>query len=51
MTLEQLPGVLARMRGEDVPDEEVDPVDAQFDGYQVVEGDADEDAWGQTGRD
>ena len=52
VTNEQLPSVLARMRGEDVPDEAADPVDAQFDGYPVVEtDDGDEDAWGLTGRD
>ena len=39
------------MRGEDVPDDVADPVDAQFDGYPVVESDGDEDAWGLTGRD
>jgi S-DNA-T family DNA segregation ATPase FtsK/SpoIIIE len=51
VTNEQLPGVLARMRGEDVQDDASDPVDGQFDGYPVVEDDGDEDAWGLTGRD
>ena len=51
VTNEQLPSVLARMRGEDVPDEAVDPVDAQFDGYPVVDAEGDEDAWGMTGRE
>jgi len=50
VTNEQLPGVLARMRGDDVPDAS-DPVDAQFEGYPVVESDGDEDAWGLTGRE
>ncbi len=48
VTAEQLPGVLARLRGEDVP---ADPVEAQFEGYPVEEADGDEDAWGLTGRD
>ncbi|MFE7846407.1 DNA translocase FtsK 4TM domain-containing protein [Microbacterium sp. NPDC057407] len=60
VTPDQLPAVLARLRGEDVPDAApapaadpygADAVDAQFDGYPVVEGDGDEDAWGLTGRD
>ncbi|MCR2815945.1 DNA translocase FtsK [Microbacterium jiangjiandongii] len=50
VTAEQLPGVLARLRGEDVPEEE-DPVEEQFAGYEVVEESSDdEDAWGLTGR-
>jgi len=64
---DQLPEVLARLRGEDVPaaapaashsdasgsaDMYVsDPVDRQFDGLPVVEAEGDEDAWGLTGRD
>lgn len=52
VTAEQLPGVLARLRGEDVPDEpERDPVEAQFDGVPVVDDDGDEDAWSLTGRE
>lgn len=62
VTVEQLPGVLARLRGDDVPDEApaapagdpygTDAVASQFDGYPVVDGDeGSEDAWGLTGRD
>ncbi|MGN8554041.1 UNVERIFIED_CONTAM: DNA translocase FtsK [Microbacterium sp. SLM126] len=57
---DQLPAVLARLRGQDVPDAPApasdpygaDAVDAQYGGYPVVEGDeGSEDAWGLTGRD
>ena len=67
VTAEQLPGVLATLRGEDPPKPaaapaaavapaSVDPygasaVDDQFAGYEVVEDRSDEDAWGLTGRD
>ncbi|MFT4229944.1 MAG: DNA translocase FtsK 4TM domain-containing protein [Microbacterium sp.] len=60
VTAEQLPGVLARLRGEDVPTRASadpaepyagDPVERQFDGYPVEDADGDEDAWGLTGRD
>jgi S-DNA-T family DNA segregation ATPase FtsK/SpoIIIE len=52
VTAEQLPEVLARLRGDEPPaTASADPVDAQFDGYPVVESDGDEDAWGLTGRD
>jgi S-DNA-T family DNA segregation ATPase FtsK/SpoIIIE len=65
VTVEQLPTVLARLRGQDVPVEAPaapppvaedpygsDAVGAQYDGYPVVDGDeGSEDAWGLTGRD
>ncbi|GAA3622319.1 DNA translocase FtsK [Microbacterium awajiense] len=60
VTAEQLPGVLAKLRGEDVPPQpsaapadpySADPVEAQFADRPVVEADGDEDAWGLTGRD
>ena len=58
VTAEQLPDVLARLRGEDSPGAASedpygpDAVDSQFAGYEVVDGDdGSEDAWGLTGRD
>ncbi|MGF2948290.1 FtsK/SpoIIIE family DNA translocase [Microbacterium alcoholitolerans] len=63
VTSEQLPSVIAKLRGDDVPAPaatasapaaaEVDPVEQQFQGLPVVESDddGDEDAWGLTGRD
>ncbi|KAA9111033.1 FtsK/SpoIIIE family DNA translocase [Microbacterium rhizomatis] len=64
VTVEQLPEVLARLRGDVSPAPSAsaapsaasdsygaDPVDAQYQGYPVVEAESDEDAWGLTGRD
>ncbi|GEP48192.1 DNA translocase FtsK [Microbacterium saccharophilum] len=61
VTPDELPAVLARLRGDDPPASAAAPatdpygpdaVDAQFHGYTVVEEDGgDEDAWGLTGRD
>ncbi|QIG38114.1 DNA translocase FtsK [Microbacterium sp. 4R-513] len=64
VTAEQLPGVLARLRGDEPAasaaasaddasprDYGSDAVESQYEGYPVVESDGDEDAWGLTGRD
>jgi S-DNA-T family DNA segregation ATPase FtsK/SpoIIIE len=53
VTPDELPAVLARLRGDEPPAAgPVDAVDAQFDGYPVVDADeGGEDAWGLTGRD
>jgi S-DNA-T family DNA segregation ATPase FtsK/SpoIIIE len=51
VTAEQLPGVLARLRGEDAPASPRDEVAESLSGYDVVEGPSDEDAWGLTDRE
>ena len=64
-TAEQLPQVMAKLRGEDSPaaapvpavppvpplPTALDLIEAQYDGLPVVESEGDEDAWGLTGRD
>ena len=60
VTPDQLPAVLAQLRGQDAPaatgapadNYGPDAVDRQFDGLEVVEAEGgDEDMWGLTGRD
>ncbi|MTE23147.1 DNA translocase FtsK [Microbacterium sp. ZXX196] len=67
VTPEQLPGVLAKLKGEDPPapadappaaasatDDDryaEDPIEAQFDGVPTVDASESEDVWGLTGRD
>jgi S-DNA-T family DNA segregation ATPase FtsK/SpoIIIE len=66
VTVEQLPGVLARLRGGDAPaaptssapsssaasrEPSHDAVEDMMSGYDEVDGDQDEDAWGLTGRE
>ena len=51
VTAEQLPGVLARLRGQDEPGAPRDAVAESLSGYDVVESDSDEDAWKLTDRE
>jgi S-DNA-T family DNA segregation ATPase FtsK/SpoIIIE len=50
VSAEQLPAVLARLRGEDEP-APLDAVEASLSGYDEVAGDSDEDAWNLTDRE
>ena len=50
VTAEQLPSVLARLRGEDSP-APVDAVEESLSGYDEVESASDEDAWNLTDRE
>jgi S-DNA-T family DNA segregation ATPase FtsK/SpoIIIE len=52
VTVEQLPAVLARLRGDEAaPTGPRDAVEESLAGYDVVDGDSDEDAWGLTDRE
>ena len=60
VSVEQLPEVLARLRGEDAPEAAPaespaaapsDPVQDMTRGYPEVEGSSDEDAWNLTDRE
>ncbi|WP_026037689.1 FtsK/SpoIIIE family DNA translocase [Salinibacterium sp. PAMC 21357] len=50
VSAEQLPSVLARLRGEDEP-APVDAVEESLSGYDEVESGSDEDAWNLTDRE
>ncbi len=51
VTAEELPAVLARLRGDDAPAAPYDAVEASLSGYDVVDGETDEDAWKLTDRE
>ncbi len=51
VTAEQLPGVLARLRGDDGPAAPRDAVAESLSGYDEVDAPSDEDAWGLTDRE
>ena len=51
VSAEQLPGVLARLRGDDSPGVPRDAVAESLSGYDEVDAPADEDAWGLTDRE
>src|SRR5690606_980640 len=54
VTAEQLPGVLARLRGDEAPAASGAPRDAvaeSLSGYDEVDAPSDEDAWGLTDRE
>ncbi len=51
VTAEQLPGVLARLRGEDPIPAMRDAVEESLSGYDEVDGGSDEDAWTLTDRE
>ncbi len=48
---EQLPQVLAMLRGSDASTSQRDPVADMTSGYDETDGEPDEDAWGLTGRE
>jgi S-DNA-T family DNA segregation ATPase FtsK/SpoIIIE len=54
VTPDQLPSVLAKLRGSDLPvagSSRRDPVAEMMNGYDEADSDSEEDAWGLTGRE